>query len=188
MMLPEPPLMATVKSGDNAAVLRQLRRAPRRVDDDDVSGWTALHACADYQNYEAAFYLLACGADPTIENEVGMTARDSAVAQLPTGYDSALFVLYFIDAAVIRREAVRAWARYRRDVRTARREAARVSVVLKRRMGARLASWRPWLGVRYRAPAGFEPGLREVPRVEADAAATASRCRAALRAADLPPW
>lgn len=93
-MLPEPPLMAAVKSGDNAAVLRQLRRDPRRVDDDDISGWTALHLCAEHQNYEAAYYLLACGADPLIENEVGHTARDSAAAQLRaarTDYDATRY-------------------------------------------------------------------------------------------------
>ena len=97
-------------------------------------------------------------------------------------------MLYFIDAAVVRRETVRAWARYRRDVRMARCEAARVQVVLKRRMGARLASWRPWLGVRYRAPAGFDPRFRTWPGHRAYVAARAPRYRAALRAADLPPW
>ena len=73
-------------------------------------------------------------------------------------------MLELIEAAVLRRETIRAWVRYHRDVRRARRQAACVAAVVERRRGARLSTWRPWLSVRYRAPAIVRragPGCRD---------------------------
>ena len=150
MMLPEPNIILAVKNNDLPWLRRLLDDKNVDVDEDDIGGWTALHQAADHQNAEAAMLLLAHHADPTLENGMGLTARDSARIQFDKHGDFE--VLRAVDAAILRREAVRAWIRWRRGVARARAEAAVVAVVVARKRGQRVATWRPWLAVRYRPP------------------------------------
>ena len=70
--------LTAVKRWDDAAVLRLLSRHSRNID-----GSTAvLHECAHYENDAAAYWLLLCGADPTLEIEGGWSARNLAVRRV----------------------------------------------------------------------------------------------------------
>ena len=81
MMLPEPNIILAVKNNDLPWLRRLLGDKNVDVDEDDIGGWTALHQAADHQNAEAAMLLLQHHADPTLENGMGLTARDSARIQ-----------------------------------------------------------------------------------------------------------
>ena len=142
MMLPEPNIILSVKNNDIAWLRRLLADGSVDVDEEDIGGWTALHQAVDHQNVEAIRLLLEHGGDPTLENGMGRTARDSASGD----------ILTLIDAAILRREYMRACVRYRASIARSRREAAAVRVVVKRRANARVTAWRPWLDVRFRAP------------------------------------
>lgn len=78
MREPEHPLLAAVRSGDDAAVRRSAAEAPGRLDEEGPDGRTPLMLAASTGAEEMVALLLELGADAARRDGQGRTAADLA--------------------------------------------------------------------------------------------------------------